>query len=77
MCIKSIVIRKTDWSLIINDLVKSGLKINEIAEKIKVNRINVQNWRNNSNEPLFNNGLSLLMLWENTTGKSIEDRPTL
>ena len=53
----------TDIQKMINDLVKKGFNLRQIAEAIGESRQAVQNWRNKGTQPMLKPGLRLTSLW--------------
>lgn len=69
--------RRVDWARLVENLRKSGMSAQEIADRIGVVRASVLAYCDDRNiEPAYWVGASLLVLWAERTGLPWTDAPT-
>lgn len=68
--------RRVDWSRVIENLERSGITVQKIADHLDVHPNTVKQYRGEMTaEPAFWTGTKLLMLWAQTLGVPWTDAP--
>lgn len=66
--------RRTDWFRVLADLQYQGINNSDVARRIGVPASTLRQWKEGS-EPAHRSGEALLLLWSETTGVAISNRP--
>lgn len=65
------------WPKIVNDLIKLGFSIGDIANAVGFDRQKIERMRRNGTSPKFEDGELLIQFWLEETGKTREDIPRM
>jgi transposase-like protein len=70
--------RRIDWPRLVDNLLRLGMSMQQIADALGVSRRSLDNWarQDSDGEPAFWTGSSLIVLWCERTGLKWTDTPT-
>ena len=73
------MIRRIDWTQLINDILNSdrAVSINVIARKVGVHKSSIVRLRTCESEPRYYTGEALIALWRKKTNQPATNPPTL
>lgn len=73
------MIRRIDWTQLINDILNSdrAISISAIARKVGVNKSSIVRLRTYESEPKYCTGEALIKLWRRKTNQHKTNPPTL
>lgn len=69
--------RRIDWPRLVENLLRIGMSMQQIADSLDVNRRSLDNWAriDSDGEPAFWTGSALIVLWCDRTGLRWTDVP--